>query len=170
MKACFIVIFAMSTVFFGAVTASACECSERRTPSKEFAASRHVVMLILDYVENDRASLTVVMNYKGDIGPGQRIFFVQSAGKDCRWRFGDEDIATLYIFYLQKRPQDGVLEASTCSRSAPVKDAFEDVKYINQIMNFKGLPLRQLKDDWLPTMDPRVGSLFVDRRSSIFDL
>jgi hypothetical protein len=96
----------------------ACECRERRGVREEFAASEHVVLLILDSIENDKVKLSVALNYKGALKADEQVVFKQGAGKDCKWKFDEQDLHKLFLFYLEERPKDGVWQASTCSRSA----------------------------------------------------
>lgn len=148
-----------------AVQAAACECTERRTVEQEFAASEHVVVLILDSVENEKATLSVAMRYQGDLKIKERLVFKQSAGKDCKWRFDEQDIHKLFLFYLDERPENGVWQASTCSRSAPVGEVGEDIRYL------LGRPTKPrllipLRDYIKPTISPRVAQEFERSREN----
>jgi hypothetical protein len=156
MKACVIALFTLFTVFIGAVTASACECTERRSVGEEIRASEHMVILILKSVENERAVLSVATTYKGDLKPDEELVFKQSAGKDCKWRFEVTDINKLFLFYLEKRPESGVWQASTCSRSGRVDDVQEDLNVMQEIKNKTGPKLR-LTDEPRPAVKPGDG-------------
>ena len=150
MKACLIAIFTL----FGAAAVAACECAERPTVPEAYEASAYVVILALKSVEDDLAVLTVGVALKGDLKHDEELVFQQSAGKDCKWRFQKKDINKLFLFFLDKRPEKGLWQASTCSPSKYAGEA-KDLPRFRELDKLQRPPKElRLTDEPRPAAKP----------------
>jgi len=104
------------------------------------------------YIERIVSSTMVVTKvYKGAVKVGQELKFGQGGGGDCIWMFDEKGIGSEYLFYLGKptkghpflpEPKNSNAEpmyhAIICGRSRHLKNAFEDLAYLDNIDQLRG--------------------------------
>jgi hypothetical protein len=92
---------------------------------------------------NRSATGEVEKVFKGKVGVGDKLVFRQGqsvgSGFDCAWTFEEKDIGEEYLFYLEAPKQPTELwEVFNCGRSKPVSEAFDDLRYLENINKVRG--------------------------------
>lgn len=125
-----IIVFDLVPVIFGAPKVFACSCSEPRSPSEAFQESTAVFTGKVINVRSDDYSRTVQFDVdRAWKGVSQRTSTLATAGSDasCGYDFKE---GTSYVVYAHGSKES--LEASLCSRTTPVADAYEDLAYLGE--------------------------------------
>ena len=78
-------------------------------------------------------SMRVEQVFKGTVKVGDEMIFLQGNGADCFWAFDENDIGKKFLFYLTQPKNSNRWTAYTCSRSGTVKQAADDLLYLNKL-------------------------------------
>lgn len=146
-------LFILAAFLFSADGVFACTCAPKSTVLDAFDASEIVLTARIasitkapaaqpteSYYSDDIRSVTVVVEkvYKGDLRVRNELILAQGNGGDCMWGFSEQDVGERFLFYF-KRPREGELwVASMCGRSNPVKEATEDLLYLDNLKKRSG--------------------------------
>lgn len=143
---------ALFILLITAETALACSCVVSSPVDIDFENSKNVAVFKLRSVEKfaegekgygvdgiKQSKLTVEKVFKGNLKIGQEFTFSQGGGGDCGWTFGEKGIGTAYLFYLGEKPaKNTIWSASICSRSNSLKNAAQDLLYLENLEKVRG--------------------------------
>ncbi|HEU4767553.1 MAG TPA: hypothetical protein VFS77_09260 [Pyrinomonadaceae bacterium] len=82
--------------------------------------------------------LVVEKVYKGDVRAGDELEFFQGGGADCVWAFRESDIGKQSLLYIGRPPAGEKWRAFTCGRSNSMKNAAEDLLYLDKLDQVRG--------------------------------
>lgn len=120
----------------------ACSCYTRETVDKELAKRSNVAILKLQSIkQNDNEPrnffFSVEKVFKGELKLNEVLTFRLTSG--CSMYFSEEQVDSEFLFYLGNRPaKDEFWSASTCSRSGPVKNTTNDLRYLENEKKLRG--------------------------------
>lgn len=138
--------------------ARACVCVERRSIAEALELSSMVFVGRLESVEQTENSVpisrvTVERSFKGKIPASKTIDLAAGALSDCSYLFGNDQIGSQWLFYLERPEQkyfynsitnkselssDRYYWASTCGRTRAVEGALDDLAYLNHPEKYNG--------------------------------
>ena len=140
------ITFATAVIVLYASTGRGCTCGQVVSVLDEYDRSQVVIIVRLvsvekaraddkeEYPHNVRLSRFVVEKvYKGDVRGGDTLTFGQGNGLDCMWALSEEQIGQQSLVYLNVPPAGSDWRASSCGRSKNIKNATEDLLYLDKM-------------------------------------
>jgi len=115
-----------------------CWCRDPGPVFDQFERSKSVIVGRLAAVTETEAILVIDRVYKGELGVGDQLRFVQGTFGDCIRGFDSDEIGQQYLFYLDRPLKGSMYEASTCNRSNRLTLAFDDLAYLNKLPDVAG--------------------------------
>ena len=82
--------------------------------------------------------LVVEKVYKGKVRAGDELTFAQGGGADCVWAFTEKDIGKQSLLYMGMPAAGAKWTAFTCGRSNSLKNAAEDLLYLDKLDQVRG--------------------------------
>lgn len=142
----FTIVLVVGSILLWADFARACSCGDKGTMDLAEKTPNIVILQLKDVDENAKddngkerevSKLLVTKIYKGNLKVGQVINH-QVAGWNCSWSFDKKYIGTEYLFYLDKPDEKGFWNGFICTRSAQLKEAGDDLLYLNKMDKVRG--------------------------------
>jgi len=144
------IAFAAVAILLQTSTSFACTCAPTVSVLDEYERAQLVVIARVTsvqkkeqnqketYGDDVRSQLVVEKVYKGDIQAGQALVFAQGSGTDCTWSFWDDLVGERVLLYLQTPRAGSDWRVSSCGRSTAVKNATEDLLYLDKMDQRRG--------------------------------
>ncbi|MCI0698483.1 T9SS type A sorting domain-containing protein [candidate division KSB1 bacterium] len=140
----------------------ACSCWPPPPPAQAFAEAEAVFMgkvVSFEFVENNRrrrAAISLSKIWKGDRGAASEIFTGADVGM-CGYEF---QVGETYVIYAYK-DENGRLHTNICTRTAPLRSAAKDLKYL-EALSFFPLAIGNVWTFSLEQQDKIIDTLRID--------
>lgn len=156
--------FVLFTILLSVQNILACSCLAKSTALDSYESSDLVIATKLISVKKVRekedeydiryitsVKMLVEKVYKGNVKIGDELTFAQGGGADCIWTYEEKLIGKKFLFYLNK-PSKGhpifddentknaelMYYPVTCGRSTDLKNAADDIAFIENIEKYRG--------------------------------
>jgi len=126
MKKSFFLLLLISVV--SSKNVCACDCAPPGPPQVEFEEAEVVfVGKMIDLIDNDEVTFSVIKNYKGVSQPS--ISITDNGSSMCGYTF---EHGKNYLVYASRF--EGKLETGVCDRTAEFSADLEDLKFLDHIV------------------------------------
>lgn len=140
---------ALACLGLTATQANACTCGPKPSVLDAWETANYVVSVKTRAIDrtplvnnSDRilaVRMTVIKSFKGDLKPGDEMIFLYDRASSCTWDFDDQAYEQEYLLYLAAPPgKSRHWSVNICGRSKFLKDAADDLLYLNNEAALRG--------------------------------